>query len=365
MSSLAARPTQVKNIIKRAIAAKRPLMIWGPPGIGKSDLALESTNEIPGNNLLMDLRLALMEPTDLRGFPFRDMNTNLMEYAPPGELPTAELAAQYDLVVLFLDEINSAPPSVQAAAYQLVLNRRIGNYRLPDNVVMLAAGNREGDRGVVYRMPAPLANRFRHITMEVNFDDWKKWALNHNIHPDVIGYLSHSKKDLFDFDPRISGSVFASPRSWFFASEALFIPEFRLAPSSEQRAEIAGCVGEGISIKFEAHRKVAAFLPKIEDVLRGTVTTLPNEVSKEMSAKYTLITSMCYELRELEKEDRNEFRSAFNYGCRFAFENLQPELVVVMLNTIMGEYKLDINLRRDFDKDNLDVMAKKYAKFLN
>ena len=89
--------------------------------------------------------------------------------------------------------MNSAPPSVQAAAYQLVLNKRIGQYNLPTNVKIVAAGNRETDRGVTYRMPSPLANRFRHINMEVNFEDWSIWATNNKVHQDVIGYLTTVK----------------------------------------------------------------------------------------------------------------------------------------------------------------------------
>ena len=112
-----------------------------------------------------------------------------------------EFAAQYDHIVLFLDEMNSAAPSVQAAAYQLILNRRVGTYKLPDNVMIVAAGNREADKGVTYRMPAPLANRFIHLELAVDFGDWFQWAVDNNIHKDVVGYLTFAKKDLYDFDP--------------------------------------------------------------------------------------------------------------------------------------------------------------------
>ena len=98
--------------------------------------------------------------------------------------------------------MNSAAPSVQAAAYQLILNRKVGQYKLPDNVLICAAGNREADKGVVYRMPAPLANRFIHLEMKPEFDDWFEWAVENNIHKDVVGYLTFSKKDLYDFDPK-------------------------------------------------------------------------------------------------------------------------------------------------------------------
>ena len=122
MNEVTARATTVTPIVERAMAANRPIFLWGAPGIGKSELVAGITDSLPGNNLMIDLRLALMEPTDLRGYPFRNPETNQMEWAPPADLPTMEQAELYDTIVLFLDELNSAPPSVQAAAYQLVLN---------------------------------------------------------------------------------------------------------------------------------------------------------------------------------------------------------------------------------------------------
>ena len=156
METLNVRAKSVTPIILRALKVNRPIFIWGAPGIGKSELVagITDSGEL-GNALCIDLRLALLEPTDLRGYPFRNPENNTMEWSPPSDLPSKELAESYDNIILFLDELNSAPPSVQAAAYQLVLNRRVGQYVLPDNVRIIAAGNRETDRGVTYRMPAP------------------------------------------------------------------------------------------------------------------------------------------------------------------------------------------------------------------
>ena len=147
METLQVRPSDTRDIVLRAMKAKRPIFLWGPPGIGKSELVQQivDSGEL-GNAYMIDMRLALMEPTDLRGYPFRNPETNTMEWAPPADLPTQELADSYDTIVVFLDELNSAPPSVQAAAYQLVLNGRIGQYTMPGNVKIVAAGNRETDR---------------------------------------------------------------------------------------------------------------------------------------------------------------------------------------------------------------------------
>ena len=201
---------QARKSILQAFKVKRPIFLWGPPGIGKSELVESITNELGG--VMYDLRLGQMEPTDIRGIPFYNKEIGKMDWAAPVDLPDADTASQYPVVVLFLDEMNSAAPSVQSAAYQLILNRRIGKYVLPDNVVMVAAGNRESDKGVTYRMPTPLSNRFVHQEMKVDFPAWQEWAVNNNIHQDVVGYLSYSKQDLMDFDPKSASRAFATPR---------------------------------------------------------------------------------------------------------------------------------------------------------
>ena len=152
---------QARKGIMRAIKARRPLFLWGPPGIGKSELVAGITQELGG--IMYDCRLGQMEPTDIRGIPFYNKELGKMDWAPPIDLPDAETASQYPMVMLFLDEMNSAPASVQSAAYQLVLNRRIGKYVLPDNVVIVAAGNRESDKGVTFRMPTPLEIGRAHV----------------------------------------------------------------------------------------------------------------------------------------------------------------------------------------------------------
>ena len=124
--------SQARKSLLKAFKAQRPVFLWGPPGIGKSELVEGLTEELGG--YMIDLRLGQMEPTDIRGIPFYNKDLGKMDWAEPIDLPSQELADQYPVVVLFLDEMNSAAPSVQAAAYQLILNRRIGKYKLPKNV---------------------------------------------------------------------------------------------------------------------------------------------------------------------------------------------------------------------------------------
>jgi hypothetical protein len=271
---------QARKSLLKAFSKKRPLFLWGPPGIGKSELVAEIAQELGG--YMIDLRLGQMEPTDIRGIPFYNKDSGKMDWAEPVDLPTEEFASQYPIVVLFLDEMNSAAPSVQAAAYQLILNRRVGKYFLPDNVVLVAAGNRESDKGVTYRMPTPLANRFIHQEMRVDFASYQEWAVKNNIHKDVVGYLSFAKQDLYDFDPKSASRAFATPRSWTFVSQIL---EDEDGDDDTVMNLIAGTVGEGLAVKFMAHRKIAGRMPKPEDILAGKVKDLD---VKEVSAMYSL-----------------------------------------------------------------------------
>ena len=328
-------------LITRAFKKKRPVFLWGPPGIGKSELVKEiGDSGALGNTLVIDMRLALFEPTDLRGYPVPNMETGVMQWLPPADLPSKELAAKYDTVIVFLDEMNSAAPSVQAAGYQLILNRRIGQYVLPDNVVMIAAGNRETDKGVTYRMPKPLENRFVHFELRVDFQDWLNWAVMNEVDADVVGYLSFAKGDLYNFDPQSSSRGFATPRAWTFTSE--LIEDADDLAEGLQTDLVAGCVGEGIAVKFMAHRKIAGDLPDPVEVLDGKVKTMK---STEISAKYALATSMCYELRDRsingEKSGKMDlYHKSFSNMLGFMMDNFETEMVIMASRVAMQQYKL-------------------------
>jgi len=346
-------PNTAKKSIRHAMKKKRPIFLWGPPGIGKSDIVGQITDEL-SNSHLIDIRLSLWEPTDIKGIPYFDSNTGTMVWAPPAELPSAEFAAQYDWVVLFLDEMNSAAPSVQAAAYQLILNRRIGQYKLPDNVLIIAAGNREADKGVTYRMPAPLANRFVHLELTVSFDDWFQWAVVNRQHTDVIGYLTFAKKDLYDFDPKSPSRSFATPRSWSFVSE-LIEDDIDDATTTDL---VSGAVGEGLAVKFMAHRKVASSMPNPTDILAGKVTEM---ASKEISAMYSLTVSLCYELKEACDKNDKKFDDKVNNFLRFAMDNFDTELVVMGIKLALTQYALPI------DPDAVecfDEFHERYGKYI-
>jgi len=345
---------QAKKSLLKAFQVKRPLFLWGPPGIGKSELVEGITNDL--NGLMIDLRLGQMEPTDIRGIPFYNKDIGKMDWAPPVELPDEATAAQYPIVVLFLDELNSAAPSVQSAAYQLILNRRIGKYKLPDNVVMVAAGNRESDKGVTYRMPTPLANRFIHQEMKVDFPSWLEWAVNNRVHKDVVGYLSFAKQDLYDFDAKSASRAFATPRSWTFVSQLLD----DASDDDTTMNLIAGTVGEGLAVKFMAHKKVAGKMPNPADILSGKVKTL--EV-KEVSAMYSLVISMCYELKgaiENKVEDKKFHEMADNF-LGYMMKNFETELTVMGARIALTTYDLPFLPTK---LKNFDEFHQRYGKYI-
>ena len=341
-------PNRAKSSIFHAMKKKRPIFLWGPPGIGKSEIVHQIGNDLDAH--VTDIRLSLWEPTDIKGIPYFNSNENTMVWAPPAELPTEEFAKKHKYIILFLDEMNSAAPAVQAAAYQLILNRKIGTYKLPDNVLIVAAGNREADKGVTYRMPAPLANRFVHLELTVSFDDWFQWAVEHNIHADVAGYLQFAKKGLYDFDPKSPSRSFATPRSWTFVSELL---------DDDLDAEtttdlVSGAIGEGLAVKFMAHRKVASTMPNPSDILDGKVNELKQ---KEISAMYSLTVSLCYELKESSDKNDKKFNDKVNNFLRFAMDNFETELVVMGMKLALTQYELPI------DPDEIDCFDEFHERF--
>ena len=351
--------TEARKSLLRCFKKQRPVFLWGPPGIGKSELVEGITNELGG--FMIDLRLGQMEPTDIRGIPFFNKELGKMDWAPPVDLPDEELAGQYPVIVLFLDELNSAAPAVQSAAYQLILNRRVGKYVLPKNVVMVAAGNRESDKGVTFRMPTPLANRFVHQEIRVDHGAWEQWAVNNKIHKDVVGYVGFAKQDLFDFDARSTSRAFATPRSWSFVSQ--FCEDDDMT-DAELTNLIAGTVGEGIAIKFMAHRKVAGKMPKPEDVLSGKVTTLD---TKEVSAQYSLAVSLCYTLQERfqackgDKAELDKWHPFADNFLKYMMDNFNTELVVMGSRVALTTYNLPLIPNK---LKNFDEFHKRFGKYI-
>lgn len=297
---------ELANIYIPLIRGKMPYssipspFLWGPPGVGKSDgineLAEVLENETGKKVKVTDIRLLLFSPIDLRGVPIADESRHFTDWLKPRIL---DLDPSEDVVnILFLDELSAAPQSVQAAAYQLTLNRSIGEHKLPDNTLVMAAGNRTTDRAVAYKMPSALANRMMHYEICVDFKTWSQWAIEKgNIHPYVLGYLSYDMSKLYITDKSIDEVAFPTPRSWMFVSSILNTLG-EIEDIGKCHSIISSCVGMGTAVEFIAWSKVYKDLPKTEDIFNGKTVSYPNSPD----ALYALIGSMTTYAVRREKE---------------------------------------------------------------
>ncbi|TWI76708.1 dynein-related subfamily AAA family protein [Desulfobotulus alkaliphilus] len=273
------RARLVQSTVETLVKAGQPLYLWGPPGIGKSDVVRQAAAAM--DRELVDIRALLLDPVDLRGLP-RIEKDGRTSWSPPDFLPVKGRG------ILFLDELNAAPPLVQAACYQLVLDRRIGDYKLPDGWSVVAAGNRETDRSVTHRMPSALANRFTHIDFEVRIEDWVDWALQEGIAPEVIAFLRFRPALLHHFDPTRNEKAFPTPRSWAFVSRILDATEDEEILS----ALVAGTVGAGAAAEFTGYLAVCRELPSAENLLSNPDTwKLPAEDPALLYALCELLAS--------------------------------------------------------------------------
>lgn len=231
-----------------AVNHREPVMVWGPPGCGKSEAVAQVCADHGG--VLVDIRLSQYDSVDLRGIPSVDAEHRLTVWNAPSTLPF-EGSPLFDnvsgLIFLFLDELNSAAPPVAAVAYQLINDRRVGEHKLRDNVVIIAAGNREGDRGVTNRMPTPLANRLTHCEVLPDIDASVAYAAKKGWPQEWIAFINFRKPLLSTFDPAKPDKAFATPRTWQKAVNYYADNEM---PVHVKHAAMAGAVGDGPSGEF-------------------------------------------------------------------------------------------------------------------
>lgn len=250
-------------------------------------------------NAFIDVRLSQMEPVDLRGLPVPDKSARKTDWLPPAWLPF-EGSDWPDAGVLFLDEASSASPSVQAAAYQLVLDRQLGEAKLKQGWRLVLAGNRVTDGGVAFRLAMPLANRMLHVEARPSLDQWTLWALDHDIHRDVLGFLQFRPALLSTFEDalKIRDMAFATPRSWEMASKILH------AQAADASAEIIGALlaaalGQGVASEFIAFRALSDQLPDIDAVLAGKKVAC----AAKADVRFAAAVALAYRVIEAATQD--------------------------------------------------------------
>ncbi len=316
------RPEQVSKILNQEFESviqghHTPVMLWGAPGIGKSQIIAQVALE--HNVPMIDIRLSQMEPSDLRGIPFK--NGDLVDWSIPSLLPDA--ARHGEQGILFLDEITSAPPTVSAAAYQLILDRRLGDYMVPEGWVIFAAGNRQGDRGVTYSMPAPLANRFSHYELDVNLDDWVAWAYKNNIDERIIGFLRYRPEHLFEFDPAHNPVAFPSPRTWEFTHRALnkFDDNLKLF-----RQAASACVGEVAGVEVATFIEHLEDLPDLDAIVNGESVSIPEAIDLQYAICSALVG------RAISVKGKDNAQQVWGNILNFARDFPQKELGVMLVS---------------------------------
>lgn len=331
-------------VIKNGLPIKTmpSVMLWGPPGVGKSQAIRQIAKKIEygtGKSVkVTDVRLLLFNPIDLRGIPTSNADKTLAIWLKP---QIFQMDSSDNIInILFLDEISAAPQSVQAAAYQITLDRVVGEHRLPDNCIVIAAGNRTTDKSVAYKMPKALANRLMHIEIEGDFDSWKSWAIKSGVNDKVIGFLSFRQNYLMDFDSGGCNLAFPTPRSWEMVSNILNGINDDI---DNMYSLIAGIVGTGAAVEFCTWAKVYKNLPSIEDIFDGKMPSIPTNTD----AMYALTASMTAYARS-HKDEMKKIANSIKYA-----DQMPPDFGAVLMKDYMyidKDYKEQLMLIPEFTK---------------
>jgi hypothetical protein len=300
------KPSELASVLPALIESRQPVMVWGPPGIGKSQIIRQvavgmrslreelaeaaAKRKTPANaaarmgRKIVDVRCVLLDPVDLRGIPHVN-GDGKAHWAPPAFLPSDPDSDD----ILFMDELPQAAPLVQSSCLQLTLDRAIGEYALPEKCAIVAAGNRQGDRAGAHRLITPLLNRFVHLSVEVSVADWRGWAMANGIDSRVLSFIAFKPEALHQFDPKSKDESFATPRSWEFVSKVL--PN---APTALRFALVKGCVGESAAAEFVTFCDLWGKLPDIDKVLADPTG---HSIPSEPSVLYALIGALTERLR--------------------------------------------------------------------
>lgn len=380
------------NLIKQAlncIESKTPFMVWGDPGIGKSEI-LRQICDMLGYHF-EDIRLSQIDSIDLRGLPTKgegDLEDAVdqlsgkpqptVEWAVPDFLQRARKIKRLTgkNTAFFFDEINAGSPATMAAAYQFINDGRIGPHELGAEDIVFAAGNLDSNGGITNIMPTPLCNRFRHYILRVDVESFLEHASQNDYHPWVTGYLSVSGNQghLQVFDPEhIMASeekAYPTSRSWKMLSNALknaYLKDHKKQDSSDIFASLeqdysmkmndlssiaASCIGSGVATQFSAFVKEGMDLPQAKEILSGKGGKI--DIKDSPSKQYFIANDCCHTLKtykdkvaELQtaKEDfskaNKEFMIAMENYVNFAKLNFGPEMFIfAVVSTMIKRFRL-------------------------
>lgn len=300
-------PQELGAYLDRLVASevRHAAMIWGPPGIGKSSIVAQAAKRASLD--FVDVRLSQLAPTDLRGLPVP--TDGVSRWFPPEFLPREGNG------ILFLDELNMAPPTMQGVAQQLILDRRVGSYVLPDGWFVWAAGNRKEDRASVFDMPAPLANRFIHLDVAADLESFRTYAIDHQLDPRINAFLAFRPELVHQLDTQ--QPAWPSPRSWDMASTLL-----------GAGLDVTPAVGPSAALEFQAFGEVYDSLPSIHAILDGNGTDL--SWPDEPSARYAITLGLALQA---------DTSSAGLNGFRWLSEKSSPEWVQLYATDLVRSFR--------------------------
>ena len=335
--------TDLKQEIRDNMRIGLNTMIWGGPGIGKSEIPQQVANEL--NIPLLDFRANLFDPVDVRGIPYTrdDLSVasgamKITSWAPPDTFPSEETHGPRGLFMI--DELPTAPPATQNAFLQLLLTRQVGNYKMPDGWSCLAAGNRLTDGASVYQMPSPVRNRLMHYELEPSLDAWCEWALKNEVNTTLVSFMRYRPNLLYSF--KADEYAFPTPRSWSFVDKRLRLT--KNIDDSRLFFGIAGAVGTGPAGEFLAFAKIADKLPDIDNLIANPSSYMPSE---DPAVLYALTGAVA------SRAEESKLENIMKLG-----KKIPTEFQVVLVKSILAIDKALFNQPtiQSWISDNSDVV---------
>lgn len=297
----------LKDLIKSPLSLQVAVMAWGRPGVGKSEAVNQAAAEIAEETgapcPVVDLRLSQTDPVDLRGVPWiqhygdegGEVVASTTKWGTPEFLPDADRDGEQG--ILFLDELTAAPQVVQAAAYQLVLDRKLGDYAVPPGWRIVAASNPPGEGTISFAMPKALSNRFLHVEVQPEWEDWRRWAVNKGVDEWIVAFLSQFPQHFNSFRPDSDEHAYPTPRSWSFADKA--VKDGWCSSDHWVLQEVlGGIVGKGVATEFVAFMKVAKDMPDLDKILAGGGVERTTEPSVAYAAAIALTSRVLDAVRK-------------------------------------------------------------------
>ena len=329
---------QLEKSLEKLISIKQPCFIWGGVGVGKSEIVHKVAKDM--GYRIEDVRVALLDPVDLRGVP--SVEDGRTVFNPPVFLPSNEQPK----TLLFLDELPQGSPSVQNALFQLIKDRKLGEYTLPEDTVIVSAGNRVQDKAGANRVNTALGDRFVHLNLDVCHQEWIDWGIKtKKIKQEVLSFISWQGEDyLYHFDK--NASVNATPRAWEYTSNVLTTD-----PDSEIEQELyAGIIGEGIAPEFIAFVRRFRNLPSVDVLLKN-----PEDILQDLELK----SDMIYMIVGVLAKNMNKDNIQKYYEFLRDTQDIQDEFLVMAMTmaTARDESLKKTKTYIDYEIDYQDIGA--------